>query len=134
MSFIKGLGKFAGQVVGGVVGGTLEVAGELAGSKTLKQVGKGVYQVAATSGEVLGNLTDGVVTTVHGAVIKDGEKVKQGLGDAGNGVVVAATGVGQAIKHTAMGTASVVRLVLSDEPEPAAQQLSNQQSQSPSDK
>ncbi|GAX46183.1 hypothetical protein NIES4075_72040 [Tolypothrix sp. NIES-4075] len=134
MSFIKGLGKFAGQVVGGVVGGSLEVVGELVDSKAIKQVGKGVYQVAATSGEVLGSLTDGVVTTVHGAVTKDGEKVKQGLGDAGNGVVVAATGVGQVIKHTAMGTASVVRQTLSDEPEQAAQQPSNQQPQSPSDK
>jgi len=62
MSFIKGLGKFAGQVVGGVVGGSLEIVGELADSKTLKQAGKGVYQIAATSGEVLGSLTDGVVT------------------------------------------------------------------------
>lgn len=48
--------------------------------------------------------------------------------------MVAATGVGQAIKHTAMGTASVVRQTLSDEPEQAAQQPSNQQSQPPSDK
>jgi tetratricopeptide (TPR) repeat protein len=119
MVFLKGLGKVTGHVIGGTVGGALEVIGELADSDSLKKAGKGVYQVAATSGEVLGGLADGTVTTAHGVITKDGEKVKKGLGDAGQAVILTAGGVGQAIKYTAVGTAHVVHDVLSDTPEPS---------------
>lgn len=117
MGFLKGLGKVTGHVIGGTVGGALEVIGELADSDSLKKAGKGVYQVAATSGEVLGGLADGTVTTAHGVITKDGEKVKKGLGDAGQAVIQTAGGVGQAIKYTAVGTAHVVHDVLSDAPD-----------------
>ena len=120
MGFLKGLGKVTGHVVGGTVGGALEVIGELADSDSLKKAGKGVYQVAATSGEVLGGLADGTVTTAHGVITKDGEKVKKGLGDTGQAVILTAGGVGQAIKHTAVGTAHVVHNMLNDTPEPSA--------------
>lgn len=117
MGFLKGLGKVTGHAIGGTVGGALEVIGELADSDSLKKAGKGVYQVAATSGEVLGGLADGTVTTAHGVITKDGEKVKKGLGDAGQAVIQTAGGVGQAIKYTAVGAAHVVHDVLSDTPE-----------------
>jgi tetratricopeptide (TPR) repeat protein len=118
MGFLKGFGKVTGHVIGGTVGGALEVIGELADSDSLKKAGKGVYQVAATSGEVLGGLADGTVTTAHGVITKDGEKVKKGLGDTGHAVIQTAGGVGQAIKYTAVGTAHVVHNVLSETPEP----------------
>lgn len=115
MGFLKGLGKFAGDVVGGTVGGALEIAGELAGNETLKNVGQGVHKVTATSGEILGSLADGAVTTVHGVVTKDTEKIKEGLGDAGNAVALTATGVGHAVKSTAVVTAKAVREMMNDD-------------------
>ncbi|MEP0872272.1 hypothetical protein NDA01_20880 [Trichocoleus desertorum AS-A10] len=112
MGFLKGLGQIAGKVVGGAVGGALEIAGEVADSETLKKAGKGVYNVTAASGEILGSLADGAVTTVHGVVTKDGEKVKEGLGDAGHAAMLTAEGLGHTVKHTAIGTAHLVKEII----------------------
>jgi hypothetical protein len=129
VGLFKGIGKLAGNIVGGTVGGALEAAGTLTDSELLKKAGQGVHQVTSMSGEVLGSLVDATVTTTHGVITKDGEKVKEGLGDAGNAVVITAGAVGTAIKHTAVGTAKVVHDVLSDNPQSDAPNIDDPNSE-----
>lgn len=119
MGFLKGLGSFAGKVVGGVVGGGLEVAGSAMGNNFLQEVGQGVYHTTVRSGEMLGGLGDSAVTTVHGIVTEDGEKVKEGLGEAGQLVKTTAFGVGRTLKHTASNASQIVSGVLNDDLEAA---------------
>lgn len=112
MGFLKGLGKVAGHVIGGTVGGALEVAGTLVESEALKKAGKGVHEVAAQSGEAIGSLADGVATTAHGLYIDDKEKIKQGLGHAGNAATNTAGLAGKAVKGTAIGAAKVANVTV----------------------
>ena len=112
MGFLKGLGKVAGHVVGGTVGGALEVAGTLVESEALKKAGKGVHDIAAQSGEAIGSLADGVATTAHGLYIDDREKIKQGLGHAGNAATNTAGLAGKAIRGTAVGAAKVANVTV----------------------
>ena len=119
MRLLKGLGSFAGKVAGGVVGGGLEAVGTAVGSNFLKEVGQGVYNTTVRSGEMLGSLGDSAVTTVHGIVTEDGEKVKEGIGEAGNVVKTTAIGIGRTLASTATNASLVVNGVINDDLETA---------------
>ncbi len=49
----------------------------------------------------MGSLADSAVTMVHGIATDDGEKVKEGISEAGRVVKTTATGLGRTFAHTA---------------------------------
>ena len=119
MGILKNLGSLAGKVTGGFVGGGLEVVGEVVGSNLIKEIGQGVYQTTVNSTEMLGILADSAVTTAHGIATRDGEKIRQGMGEAGHVVKTTATGVKGTVVHTARNASQMVNGVLNKDLESA---------------
>jgi hypothetical protein len=103
MGLLKKVGKLAGTTAGKVVGGTLEIVGEATDNQTIKQVGQGVEKVASASGEVIGGLADATVVTSYGVVAQDGEKIKEGLGDAAASGEVALSAAASVAKGSVVG-------------------------------
>lgn len=116
---LRRLGRFTGQVTGGFVGGGLEVVGEVVGSNLIKEIGQGVYHATVNSTEMVGRLADSAVITGHGIATRDGEKIKQGLGEAGHVVKTTAIGVRETVIHTAHNTSQMVNGVLNNDLEAA---------------
>jgi len=109
MSFLKGLGNFAGDVVGGVLGGTVRVVGEVTGSQFIKEIGDGVENATKFAGKTVGDLASGTWDVAAGIVTQDEAKMDAGLGDIGGAVSSTAKGVGHMIVNVVDNGASVVK-------------------------
>lgn len=79
MGFIKDLGKLAGTVAGVAIGAPISLVGEIVKSDFIQDIGEGVYKVTEHTGELLGNVTEGVAETVYGTVKSDSVMQSQGL-------------------------------------------------------
>lgn len=99
MSFLKGLGQFAGEVTGRVLGGTVRVVGEVVRSDYIKEIGNGVEQATITTGRTAGELASGIYDVASGAIRRDGDAVNGGLNDIGGAVKTTATGVVSSVKY-----------------------------------
>ncbi|MEO2206199.1 hypothetical protein ABGV42_20995 [Paenibacillus pabuli] len=99
MSFLKGLGEFAGEVTGKVLGGSVRVVGEIAGSPFIKEVGNGVEKATINTGKTVGQLASGTYDLASGAIRKDDAAVEAGLADLGDAVTNTAKGVAVSAKY-----------------------------------
>ncbi|MBY0220515.1 hypothetical protein [Paenibacillus illinoisensis] len=108
MSFLKGLGQFAGEVTGKVLGGSVRVVGEIAGSPFIKEVGNGVEKATINTGKTVGQLASGTYDLASGAIRKDDAAVEAGLADLGDAVTNTAKGVAVSAKYVYNGGKDVV--------------------------
>lgn len=108
MSFLKGLGQFAGEVTGKVIGGSVRVVGEIAGSPFIKEVGNGVEKATINTGKTVGQLASGTYDLASGAIRKDDAAVEAGLADLGDAVTNTAKGVALSAKYVYNGGKDVV--------------------------
>ncbi|WP_416294135.1 hypothetical protein ACM7Q1_25225 [Paenibacillus illinoisensis] len=108
MSFLKGLGQFAGEVTGKVLGGSVRVVGEIAGSPFIKEVGNGVEKATINTGKTVGQLASGTYDLASGAIRKDDAAVEAGLADLGYAVTNTAKGVALSAKYVYNGGKDVV--------------------------
>ncbi|MET3940065.1 hypothetical protein ABIC22_002877 [Paenibacillus sp. PvP094] len=108
MSFLKGLGQFAGEVTGKVLGGSVRVVGEIAGSPFIKEVGNGVEKATMNTGKTVGQLASGTYDLASGAIRKDDAAVEAGLADLGDAVTNTAKGVAVSAKYVYNGGKDVV--------------------------
>lgn len=108
MSFLKGLGQFAGEVTGKVLGGSVRVVGEIAGSPFIKEVGNGVEKATINTGKTVGQLASGTYDLASGAIRKDDAAVEAGLADLGVAVTNTAKGVAVSAKYLYNGGKDVV--------------------------
>jgi len=99
MSFLKGLGEFAGEVTGKVLGGSVRVVGEITGSPFIKEVGNGVEKATINTGKTVGQLASGTYDLASGAIRKDDATVEAGLADLGDAVTNTAKGVAVSAKY-----------------------------------
>lgn len=79
MGFIRNVGKLAGAVAGVAIGAPINLAGEIVNSNFLKDIGKGVYTMSEHTGELLGNVAEGVSETVYGTVKSDSYMQSRGF-------------------------------------------------------
>lgn len=100
MSFLKGLGQFAGEVTGKVLGGTVRVVGEVAGSEFIKDIGNSVEKVTIETGKTVGQLASGTFDVAKGVITQNEGAVDQGVHD-----------IGGAVRHTAAGVVSSAQYV-----------------------
>jgi len=101
MGFLKELGSFVGQVAGGVIGGTIEIVGEVTNSEFIKDVGKGVYQTTAKTGELIGSLASGTYDAVGGIITGDKAQTNQGFEEVFETIGKTAKGIGNGLVHVA---------------------------------
>ncbi|WP_187768049.1 hypothetical protein [Paenibacillus sp. PL91] len=99
MSFLKGLGQFAGEVTGKVLGGTVRVVGEVAGSPFIKEIGNGVEKATINTGKTAGQLASGAFDVAKGMIKQDGDAIDNGLSDIGGAVATTAVGVATSAKY-----------------------------------
>lgn len=99
MGIIKDIGTIVGAVAGATIGLPIYLAGEVVNSDFLREVSDGVFYASQRTGELVGNVAEGVTETVYGAVTEDNAMASQGFNkviDSGatyvGGVV---TGVGR---------------------------------------
>jgi hypothetical protein len=108
MGFLKELGQFAGEVTGKVLGGTVRVAGELAGSPFIKEIGNGVEKATINTGKTVGQLASGTYDMASGVIRKDNTALDAGLADIGGAVTNTAKGVVVSAKYVYNGGKDVV--------------------------
>ncbi|WP_337034501.1 hypothetical protein [Paenibacillus illinoisensis] len=108
MSFLKGLGQFAGEVTGKVLGGSVRVVGEIAGSPFIKEIGNGVEKATINTGKTVGQLASGTYDLASGAIRKDDTAVEAGLSDLGDAATNTAKGVAVSAKYVYNGGKDVV--------------------------
>ncbi|MEY8740038.1 hypothetical protein AB9M62_10945 [Bacillales bacterium AN1005] len=108
MSFLKGLGQFAGEVTGKVLGGSVRVVGEIAGSSYIKEIGNGVEKATINTGKTVGQLVSGTYDLASGAIRKDQTAIDTGLSDLGDAVTHTAKGVVISAKYVYKGGKDVV--------------------------
>lgn len=99
MSFLKGLGQFAGEVTGKVLGGTVRVVGEVAGSQFIKEIGNEVEKATINTGKTAGQLASGAFDVAKGIIKQDGDALDNGLSDIGSAVTTTAVGVATSAKY-----------------------------------
>ncbi|QOS80982.1 hypothetical protein JNUCC31_08975 [Paenibacillus sp. JNUCC31] len=108
MGFLKELGQFAGEVTGKVLGGTVRVAGELAGSPFIKEIGDGVEKATINTGKTVGQLASGTYDMASGMIKKDDATLDAGLADIGGAFTNTAKGVAVSAKYVYKGGKDVV--------------------------
>lgn len=115
MSFLKGLGQFAGEVTGKVLGGSVRVVGEITGSPFIKEIGNGVEKATINTGKTAGQLASGVFDVAKGVVKSDSAAVDNGLGDIGGAVSNTAKGVVASAKYVYNNGKDVVTGIKDDD-------------------
>lgn len=100
MSFLKGLGQFAGEVTGKVIGGSVRVVGEITGSPFIKEVGDSVEKATIIAGTTAGGLAGGVYDTAAGLITSNEEQSSNGMKDIGGAVSTTAKGIVSSVKYT----------------------------------
>jgi hypothetical protein len=101
MGFLKGLGSVLGQVAGGVIGGAIEIVGEVTNSDFIKDVGKGVHQTTARTGELIGSLASGTYDAVGGIITGDNIQSNEGFKEVFDTIGNTAKGIGNGVAHVA---------------------------------
>ncbi|MFF3925916.1 HNH endonuclease [Paenibacillus lactis] len=97
MELVKKAGAMAGKLAGRVIGGSVRVAGELAGSSYVKEIGDSIESTTARTGQIVGDLTSGIVDIGVGALKQDKVSFNSGFMDAKGAVTQTISGLGQGI-------------------------------------
>lgn len=79
MAWIKDLTGSLGELAGTIINVPIQIAGELLDSDFIKEVGDGACKVTKRTGELLGDVTEGVVDVVSGTMNSDKKRQTAGV-------------------------------------------------------
>lgn len=99
MSLIKLATRAVAKVTAEVVGGAIEAVGEVTNSNFIKDVGKGVNKATVKTGEIVGNIADGMYDAIGGLITDDKQQAKRGYKEIIGTVQDTATTIGKGIVH-----------------------------------
>lgn len=83
MSFLKNLGKGLGEGAGLVLGGSVKAAGKFINNDFIQEIGESVDESMKNTGNILGNVADGIAEVGIGAFESDSARCDKGLSDLG---------------------------------------------------
>lgn len=119
MGIGRDIGKFAGALVGAVVGAPIALAGEVVNSDFLREIGDGVFKVTEHTGELLGNVTEGVSEIAYGAIKSDSSMQSDGLEKIWDSGITYVSGVAKGIGKMAMNGLETVDAIIDGDTEKA---------------
>lgn len=83
MSFLKNLGKGLGEGAGLVLGGSVKAAGKFINNDFIQEIGESVDGSMKNTGNILGNVADGIAEVGIGAFESDSVRRDKGFSDLG---------------------------------------------------
>ena len=83
MSFLKNLGKGLGEGAGFVLGGSVKAAGKFINNDFIQEIGESVDGSMKNTGNILGNVADGIAEVGIGAFESDSTRRDKGFSDLG---------------------------------------------------
>lgn len=83
MSFLKNLGKGLGEGAGFVLGGSVKAAGKFVNNDFIQEIGESVDSSMRNTGNILGNVADGIAEVGIGAFDSDSARCDKGFSDLG---------------------------------------------------
>lgn len=83
MSFLKNLGKGLGEGAGFVLGGSVKAAGKFINNEFIQEVGESVDGSMKNTGNILGNVADGIAEVGIGAFENDSVRRDNGFSNLG---------------------------------------------------
>ena len=83
MSFLKNLGKGLGEGAGFVLGGSVKAAGKFVNNDFIQEIGESVDSSMRSTGNILGNVADGIAEVGIGAFDSDSARCDKGFSDLG---------------------------------------------------
>ena len=83
MSFLKNLGKGLGEGAGFVLGGSVKAAGKFVNNDFIQEIGESVDSSMRSTGNILGNVADGIAEVGIGAFDSDSARCNKGFSDLG---------------------------------------------------
>ena len=83
MSFLKNLGKGLGEGAGFVLGGSVKAAGKFINNDFIQEIGESVDESMKNTGNILGNVADGIAEVGIGAFESDSTRRDKGFSDLG---------------------------------------------------
>lgn len=119
MGLGKDIGKLAGALVGAVVAAPIAIAGEVVNSDFLREVGDGVFKVTEHTGELLGNVTEGVGEIAYGTIKSDSFMQNDGFKKVWNSGTTYVSGVTKGIGKMAMNGLETVDAIIDGDTEKA---------------
>lgn len=119
MGFIKDLGTIVGSIAGVAVGLPVRLAGEVVNSDFLREVSDGVFYASQRTGELVGNVAEGVTETVYGAVTEDSAMASQGFNKVLDSGATYVTGVVNGVGRMAVNGIETVDAILEGDTERA---------------
>ena len=84
MSFLKNLGKDLGKSAGAVLGGSVKKVGKFVDSNFVQEIGDSVEGSMKNTGNLLGNVADGIAEVGIGIVENDNVRRDKGFSDLGD--------------------------------------------------
>lgn len=117
MGFFLTAGQALGQATGVVLGEPIKFIGRLAQHDFIEEIGDGVQRASQVTGDTIGRLTSGTVDTASGFLFNDKEKKEQGTKDLFIVMEQTATGLEQAVVHTAQNGKNIIQGVREGDPE-----------------
>lgn len=84
MSFLKNLGKDLGKSAGAVLGGSVKKVGKFVDSDFVQEIGDSVEGSMKNTGNLLGNVADGIAEVGIGIVENDNVRRDKGFSDLGD--------------------------------------------------
>lgn len=84
MSFLKNLGKDLGKGAGAVLGGSVKKVGKFVDSDFVQEIGDSVEGSMKNTGNLLGNVADGITEVGIGIVENDNVRRDKGFSDLGD--------------------------------------------------
>lgn len=83
MSFLKNLGNGLGEGAGFVLGGSVKAAGKFVNNDFIQEIGESVDSSMRSTGNILGNVADGIAEVGIGAFDSDSARCDKGFSDLG---------------------------------------------------
>ena len=83
MSFLKNLGKGLGEGAGFVLGGSVKAAGKFVKNEFIQEIGEAVDGSMKNTGNILGNVADGIAEVGIGAFDSDSARRDKGFSELG---------------------------------------------------
>lgn len=83
MSFLKNLGKGLGEGAGFVLGGSVKAAGKFINNDFIQEIGEAVDGSMKNTGNILGNVADGIAEVGIGAFDSDSARCDKGFSELG---------------------------------------------------
>ena len=83
MSFLKNVGKGCGEGAGFLLGGSVKAAGKFINNDFIQEVGEAVDESMKNTGNIIGNVADGIAEVGIGSFDNDNSRRDKGFSDLG---------------------------------------------------